>query len=68
MTMPTDPISLIILGIDLALEGQDILAGYARLSNGISAKAHAEGRDVTPDEMAIIKGLEAAAVKRRQGK
>jgi hypothetical protein len=56
-----------ILAIDILLEGIDALNAFDRLANGIAAKAEAAGRDVTDDEMNLIKGIQAEAERRRRG-
>ncbi len=68
MSIPTDPISAAIYGIDLALTLLAVPDGYARLRNGISARAEAEGRDVTEEEENILDALLTASEKARDGK
>ncbi len=68
MPLPTDPIGLAIYLISFAIEASALPAAYERMRTGISAKAQAEGRDVTDEEEAILDALLAASEKARDGK
>lgn len=61
------PLQIALLAIEVALTAGDVVAAYDRLANGISAKAEAEGRAVTDEEMALIKSLRELSAKRRRG-
>jgi hypothetical protein len=65
--IPTDVLGIAIWTIDLVLSGIDAINAIDRLANGISARAQAENRDVTVEESALVDGLLAESVKRRNG-
>lgn len=65
--IPTDPIGLIIWLIDLGLVTVSIGEAADRLRTGISATATKEGREVTEEELALIKAVEAESDRRRRG-
>jgi hypothetical protein len=58
---------LVIFAIDLLLTGISMDEAAQRVSNGIAARAQASGRDVTDEEMALVKGLADEAERRRRG-
>lgn len=67
MQIPTDPISAAIWGINLLVEVLSIPDAYARLQSGIAARAQAAGRDVTPEEEALLDGMLEASKMVRDG-
>lgn len=62
-----DPITTAIYIADILLSGISAWERYQQLSAGISARAQAEGRDVTDQELDIIKAALTAAEKARKG-
>jgi hypothetical protein len=65
--IPTDPIGAALWGITLLIDVLAIPEAYERLKTGIAARAEKEGRDVTPDEEALLDALLDASVKDRDG-
>lgn len=67
MKIPSDPVEAVIFGMNLALELLSLPADYAKLANGLAARAQAEGRDVTPDEEALLDAMLKASDRARDG-
>lgn len=59
---------LLIEVVRLALGGVITLSAALRISQGIAAKAEAEGREVTTAEQEVINGLLEAAKQRARGR
>ena len=57
------PVQALMLGLSLLYEGAELVKAVNRVANGIAAKAEREGRAVTDDEMALIEGLQKAAIE-----
>lgn len=66
-TIPTDPISFIIWLINAGIITLTAGEAFDRLRRSIAATAQQEGRDVTPEEQALIKRLEDESDADRRG-
>jgi hypothetical protein len=65
--IPTDSVGLAVWLLDILIQSMSIDEAFTTLSTGLAAKAQAEGRDLTDDELALDKALADEAEKRRRG-
>jgi hypothetical protein len=65
--IPSDPIGIIIWLADLGVFGINRVQAFNRLKNGLAAQAQRENRDMTDEELALDKQLDAAAERAARG-
>lgn len=65
--IPTNIVDALIFIANMGLLAVSVDEALERLATGISATAEAAGRDVTDEEMAIIKQARDESAKRRKG-
>jgi hypothetical protein len=65
--LPTDAAGLAVFVIDILIQTMSVDEAVQRLSTGLAAKAQAEGRDLSDDELALDRALADEAERRRRG-